>query len=401
MLGQNKLSLTTKVFIGLVLGSLFGLILPDIAPSLKIVGDLFVRAIRMVILPLILLCVTAGVAQLGDMRTVGKSGVGMLVYAAVVNLCSSLAGVLVGVLVNPAKGVDIPSGLKAATVNAPSAKDIILSIIPDNIFTALTANNMLAIIFFSMLVGIAIIMSKEKGQKLLAVVQSGSDVVAQLIGVIIKFTPYAVFALLAVTIAQHGAAVLGSLAKLLAAIWVGTTLFVVLWTFVVCTLVTKKSWFKFISSTAEAVMMALATCSGAATMPLNVANTEKFLGVPKQIGAMVIGTGTVIINGGSSFYKAIATYFVATLYGATLTVGDLTIITVLSAFIITAGVPAAGTLTAAVILTYLGVPLEGIGMLMGIDRLRDMISTAGNVVVQSNAASTIHTISGEKLKVLP
>ena len=132
----NRMSFTTKVFIGLVLGVILGLAFPKAAVSLQIFGDLFVKAIRMVILPMILLCVTAGIAQMGDMRTVGKTGVAMVLFAGVVNFFSALTGLLFGLLVNPAKGVIIPSGLKAGTFTPLKATDVILSIVPDNIFGA-------------------------------------------------------------------------------------------------------------------------------------------------------------------------------------------------------------------------------------------------------------------------
>ncbi len=392
-----RLNFTTKVFIAMILGIIFGLAFPKTAPSLQIFGDLFVKAIRMVILPMILLSVTAGIAQMGDMRTVGKTGVAMFLYAATVNFFSAFAGILVGVIVNPAGGIVIPSGLKAGAVAVPTASSVILSIIPDNIFAALAANNILAVVFFAMFLGVAIIMAGEKGKPLLHVIQSGSDVIAEIIRVVIKVTPYAVFCLLSIIIAKNGPAILGSLAKFLGAIWAGTILFVLVFSFVVCAFVTKKSWKHFIASSAEVTMMAMATCSGAATMPLNVANTEKYLGIPKQIGTLVIGTGTVIINGGSAFYKAIATYFLATLYGVTLSIPDLFFIIMLSAFVITAGVPAAGTLTTAIALNAFGVPLEGIALLMGVDRLRDMVSTAGNVVTQSAGAAVVYATAEQPI----
>jgi Na+/H+-dicarboxylate symporter len=139
-------------------------------------------------------------------------------------------------------------------------------------------------------------------------------------------------------------------------------------------------------------MMAMATCSGAATMPLNVTNTEKYFGVPSSFSTMIISIGTVITNGGSNVYKAGAVYFLATLYGVNIGLPQIFTIILVTSFVVTAGVPAAGTLTAAIILNSLGAPIEGIALLMGIDRLRDMISTAGNVTVQSMASITLYNL---------
>jgi Na+/H+-dicarboxylate symporter len=392
---KTRLSFTTKVFIGLGLGIVFGLAFPKLAPSVQIFGDLFVKAIRMVILPMILLCVTAGIAQMGDMRTVGKTGVAMVLFAAVVNFFSALTGVLFGVLVNPANGVIIPSGLKASAYTPVKATDVLLSVVPDNIFSALAANNIMAIVFFAMFLGVAIILAGKRGKPILAVVQSGSDVVAEIIRVVVKTTPYAVFCLIAIIIAKNGPDILGSLAKFLATIWIGTILYVLLCTLFISKFITKKSWTQFIRSTAEAAMMGMATCSAVATMPINVANTEKYLGVPKPIGTLVIGTGTVLIHGGSAFYKAIATYFLVTLYGVHLSFSGLVLITLLAAFVNTVGVPSSATLATAIALNVFGVPLEGIALLMGVDRLRDMISTAGNVVIQSAGAAAVYSVSGD------
>lgn len=137
-------------------------------------------------------------------------------------------------------------------------------------------------------------------------------------------------------------------------------------------------------------MMAIATCSSMAAMPVNVETTHSRLGVPRETATMVIGAGTAIINGGSGFYKAIGVVFVASLYGVHLTGLQLLVVATVTAFVVSAGVPAAGTLAIAVALSAFGIPLEGIALLMAIDRLRDMISTWGNVVIHSLAACTVH-----------
>lgn len=392
-MGEKRMELTTKVFIGMALGVVFGLVAPGAVDTVNIVGDLFLNAIKMVVIFLILFSVTVGVADLGDMRTVGKAGGATILFAAVTNALSSLAGVFAGVITNPAAGVSVPEAAKVAMPTAPSWKDIVLSVVPANVPDALVKANVLAIIFFSMFLGVALVMIGKKGQPVLDVLRSGSEAISAMVRMIIQFAPYAVFTLMAYTVAKFGSVVLTAMAKLILVIWVGTILFVVAYVVLVHLVLLKQSPMTFFKSLGEASLMALATCSSMATMPVNVENTTR-LGVPRETATMVIGAGTAIINGGSSFYKAVGVLFIASLYGVHLSGSQLLVVAALSAFVVTAGVPAAGTLTIAVALTALGLPIQGIALLMAIDRLRDMISTWGNVVVHSLGACAVNAIAG-------
>ena len=386
-------SFATLVFLALCAGAAFGFVAPHTAASLRIVGDLFLAAIGATVLPVVLCCVAAGVAQMGSTRTLGKVGGTVVIYSLVVNLCSAAAGILCGVLFDPAKGIALvrPHGASVAAATL-SGDAIIRSLVPDNIFAALANNNVTAVVVFAILLGVSMLLSGDAGKPLLSVLQSASEVFGKMVGIIIRVTPIAVFCVMAVTISEYGLGILGGLAKLVAVVWVGTTLFLLLWTIALCTFLLRISWRRFLESNSEAFLMGLATCSGVATLPLNVANTTKYFGVPRDLGVLVIGSGTVITNGGSSFYKAIAAYFLATLYGVPLSLGALGLIIFLSAVVVTAGVPATGTLTIIAILNALGVPLDGIALLLGIDRLRDMIATAGNVLTQSLAAITVYRL---------
>ncbi len=391
-MGRKQLSLTTKVFLGMVLGIGFGLVAPGPSGTIKIVGDLFINAIKMVVVPLILFSVTLGVADIRDMRTVGKAGVATVLFAAITNLASSLFGVVVGVLVNPAGGVSVPETAQVVEPTVPSWKDIVLSIVPSNVFDAIAKDNVLAIIFFSMFLGIALVKIGKKAEPILGVLRSGSEAIVTMIRMILRFAPYAVFALMAYTVAEYGASILTAMAQLLVTIWIGTILFVVAYTAIVNLLIVKQSPIKFFKALGEASMMAVATCSSMAAMPVNVENTHSKLGVPRETATMVIGAGTAIINGGSGFYKAIGVVFVASLYGVQLAGIQLLVVAAVTAFVVSAGVPAAGTLAIAVALTAFGIPLEGIALLMAIDRLRDMVSTWGNVVIHSLGACTVHAL---------
>ncbi len=207
-MGQKRMELTTKVFIGMVLGIVFGLVAPGAVDTVDVVGDLFLNAIRMVVVPLILFSVTLGMAGLGDMRTVEKAGMVTILFAAITNILSSLAGVVVGVITNPAAGVTVAEGAKVTAPAVPSWKEIVLSIVPANVPDALVRANVLAIIFFSMFLGVALVIIGKKAQPVMDVLRSGSEAITAMVRMIIRFAPYAVFTLMAYTVAKFGPVVL-------------------------------------------------------------------------------------------------------------------------------------------------------------------------------------------------
>ncbi|MBR2739889.1 MAG: dicarboxylate/amino acid:cation symporter [Oscillospiraceae bacterium] len=389
---KKKISFATVVLIALLLGVAFGFALPDVAKKLSVIGTLFTRALKMVMIPMILFCVTSGITKISSPKAVGKIGLVTLVFALVTNFFSSAAGVATILIADPTKGVSIEGLAPGEAAAAPTFAEIITSIVPDNIFTAFTSNNTLAIVFFSIVFGIAIVLAGEKGKLLADVFDSASEVTSKLIGIVIKFSPVGVFFLMGNTIANYGAGILGAMAKFVLCIWVGTILFIGIWGFIFTTFVAKVPFGKFLSSVKEAFMMGIATCSSAASMPLNIENTEKYLGVPKEVSTMVMSIGTVIVNGGSDVYKAAGAVFLASLYGVKFGFAEAMLVILVTSVLVTAGVPSAGTLTIAVTLTSLGVPVDGIALLLGVDRLRDMISTAGNVYMHSLASVVVNKI---------
>ncbi len=386
----KKMSFPTKVLAGLVLGAVFGLLFPRPASALQPIGDIFIRLLKLMIVPMVLLCVTTGIAQLGSTKRMGRTGLLIFLAALATNLFGAAAGALAGAWTalgtRPAASPIV--GAAAQVMRKPM--DLISLAIPDNLFSALASDNTLAVVLFSIMLGTAIVMAGEKAGPLAQVVRSGADVVAQIMKTIIWATPVAVFCLFSSSIVKNGPVMMGELARFVVLVWLGTIAFTLVWTYVLCAWVGKRSWLKFLRSVPDTVMMALATCSSAATLPLNIENTEKHMGVPRTEGSMLIGIGTAVISGGSSFYRALAACFLASVYGVHLTPQDLVLIVLISAFVPTAGIPSAGTLSIAFALNILGVPLDGIAMLMGVDRLRDMISTASNVVIHSAAAVGIH-----------
>jgi Na+/H+-dicarboxylate symporter len=389
---KHKIGATAQIVIAMLAGALLGALLPGVASHLRFVGDIFINAVKMMVVPLLLCSIALGIADLRDIKNVGTVGIATLAFAAVTNLLSSFFGTIAGVLTHPGAGLKPLNGVQAVASGALSWNDVLLSIVPENIVDAMAKSNLLAVIAFSVLVGLAILGVRERAEPVVALLRSSLDIISAVLKMVIAVAPFAVFALIANVVATTGWAVLVAMMKMVVVVWVGIAAFIVGYVFVIHILFLRSSPLQFFRKTSEASLMALATCSGMVTMPVTIRNATE-LGVPRDKAALVVGTGTALINGGSSFYKAAAVVFVASLYGTTLTLHQLCIVVLLSAFLVTAGVPAAGTMSVAVALTMFGIPLEGIAALMAIDRIRDMPSTWGNVISHALGARLVHHLS--------
>lgn len=391
-MAKRTIGTTTQIFVAMLAGAALGAVLPGVTSHLRVVGDIFINAVKMMVVPLLLCSIVVGIADLRDVRNVGTVGIATIAFAAVTNLLAAFFGTVAGVLTQPGAGLKPGNGVQAVANAQLSLRDVLLSIVPDNIVDAMAKSNLLAVIAFSALLGLAIVSVRERGEPVVALLRSSLDIISAVLKMIIAAAPLAVCALIANVVATTGWTVLAAMLRMVLVVWAGIGIFIVGYVSVIHIVLLRNSPLEFFRRTSEASLMALATCSGMVTMPVTIRNATE-LGVPHDKAALVVGTGTALINGGSSFYKAAAVVFVASLYGTTLSLHQLFIVVLLSAFLVTAGVPAAGTMSVAVALTMFGIPLEGIATLMAIDRIRDMPSTWGNVVTHALGARVVHHFS--------
>lgn len=391
----KHLSLSTKIFIALIAGAIFGLLINFFLPTgvlkdtilidgiLYIVGNGFIRLMQMLVIPLVICSLICGTMAIGDTKTLGKVGIKTLVfYTATTSLAITIALVL-GILVRPGMGLSI-SAVESGdvTVNESiSMADTILNIIPKNIISSMADGDMLPIIVFSVFVGI---MLAKLGNKALTITKffgEFNDVMMEMTITVMKAAPIGVFCMISRTIATIGFDAFLPMLK-----YLGCVLFALaIQCFGVYVLLlfgfTKLNPITFIKKYFPVIEFAFSTSSSNACIPLSIETLKDKLGVSSKISSFTVPLGATINMDGTAIMQGVAVVFIADAYGIELTAGMLltVIATATLASIGTAGVPGVGLITLAMVLTSVGLPTEGIALIMGIDRIVDMARTAVNV----------------------
>jgi len=404
---MKKISLAWQIFIGLVLGIIVGAIFygnSEVSTYLQPLGDVFLRLIKMIVVPIIVASIVMAVAGVGDLKALGKIGGKTLLYFEIVTTIAIIVGITSANIFQPGAGVDMGSLEKtdissyvetADNTETKSLVDTIVNIVPDNPIKAMAEGDMLAIIFFSLMLGLGIAAAGEKGKPVLAFFQGLAEAMFAITNMIMKFAPIGVFGLIGVTISKFGLASLIPLGKLAITVY-GTMFFFVI---VVLGLIAKLvgfNIFKLFVVLKEELILAFSTASSEAVLPKLMEKTEK-LGCPKHISTFVIPTGYSFNLDGSTLYQALAAIFIAQMYGIDLTIGaQISLILVL---MVTskgiAGVPGVSFVVLLATLGSAGIPVEGLAFIAGIDRILDMGRTVVNVVGNSLAAIVISKWEGQ------
>lgn len=395
--------LSIKILIGLVLGIIGGLIAgPTAVPWMKVwiapIGTIFINLIKMVIVPVVLASIVAGVASIGDVKKLGRVGVKIMVFYLATTAFAVAIGLMFGTLMQPGKGLTIPAGAKAASKLAPPLQDVLVNIIPSNPFVAMEKGDMLQIIVFAIFLGIGITMVGAKAKPVDDFFNGLAEVTYKIIDMIMNFAPFGVFALMMPVVAVNGPKVLLPLASVVAAMYIASIVHaVVVYSGTVATL-GGMSPVKFFKGIAPAMLVAFSTCSSGATLPVTLKCTQENLGVRKDVSSFCLPLGATVNMDGTAIYCGLAALFVAQAYGIELNAGQyMTIIlTGTLASIGAAGVPGAGLIMLTLVLTSVGLPIEGVALIAGIDRVLDMARTtlnitgdaAGCVVVQNSESKS-------------
>ena len=393
--------LSYKILIGMVLGVVAGLIAgPTSAPLLKVwvtpVGTLFINLIKMIIVPVVLASLIVGAAALGDIKKLGRVGAKIMTFYLFTTAFAVTFGLFLGAIMQPGKGLVIPAGAKVAPKAAPPISDVLVNLVPTNAFVAMGKADMLQVIVFAIFIGIGITMVGSRAKPVADFFDGLAEVTYKIIDVIMNLAPIGVFALIMPVVAVNGPKVLLPLATVIAAVYIGCIIhMVVVYSGAVSVLggITPVRFFKGIF---PAMLVAFSTCSSSATLPVNMKCTQENLGVQKDIASFCLPLGATVNMDGTALYQGVCALFVALVYGIDLNMGQyITIIlTGTLASIGTAGVPGAGLIMLTLVLQSVGLPLEGIALIAGIDRVLDMIRTtvnitgdaAGCVVVQRSEA---------------
>lgn len=382
---MKKFSLATQIMIALFLGIVTGIFFidnPDFALEyIQPVGTLFLNLIKMIVVPIVLFSIMSGVVSLSDIRQVGSIGVKTIVFYLSTTAVAIALGLFVANLVGLGTGEPILSEIPEYTVaEAPSFIETLVNIFPSNIVAPMSSANMLQIIVIALFFGFGVILAGEKGKPFEDFVNSGAEVSMKVMSMIIKFSPYGVFALIVPVVAVNGPEVLGSLFFLIVVVYISYILHAVIVYSSVVKIVLKMSPITFFKGVAPAVMMAFSSASSVSALPLNIECCEK-LGAKKEITSFVLPLGATINMDGTAIYQGCCVMFIASVYGIDLTFAQqLTIIlTATLASIGTAGVPGSGMIMLAMVLQSVGLPVEGIALIAGIDRILDMGRTAVNI----------------------
>jgi proton glutamate symport protein len=396
-----KLKVHTQILAAIIAGVLTGLLLGDKTTHLKIVGDMFIRLLRMIIIPLILASMVTGIVSLGDIRKLGRLGLKTLIYYLVTTILAVGVGLVLVNLTKPGSRVEMgaETAVDLSNREAVSVVSIIEDIVPENLLEAMAADKVLSIIFFSLLLGVAISSIGEKGRLLVSFFESFNAVMMKITGWIMHLAPLGVFALMAYTIGTMGLSVVRPLAVYMATVILGLSIHGLVTLPLLVGIFGKYSPIKLMKDVFSAVATAFSTASSAATLPITMDCLQENTGVSNKVTSFVLPLGATVNMDGTALYEAVAAMFIAQAYGITLTVGQQFVImtTATLASIGAAAIPGAGLVTMVIVLKAVNLPLEGIGMILAVDRLLDMLRTAVNVWGDSCGAAIVARLEGEQI----
>jgi len=403
---MKKISLTTKIFLGLFLGIIVGLLLTnnkDIATTyIKPFGTLFLNLIKMIIVPLVFSSLIVGTASVGDIKSLGRIGGKTMAYYLITTAFAVILGLILGTVLVPGQGLSIPVNVETTAQEAPSIIDTLLNVIPSNPLKGLVEGNMLQIIVFAIFLGIgATAVTEELGKPFINFFNSLAEIMYKITELVMKFAPIGVFGLITPVVAENGPSVLLPLIKVIAAVYLGCVLHAALVYSSLLKALAKFSPIKFFKGIAGPAITAYSTSSSSGTLPVTMKAAKENLGVSDKIASFVLPLGATVNMDGTALYQGVCALFIAQVYGLNLTIGQMItiVLTATLASIGTAGVPGAGMIMLTIVLESVGLPLEGIALIAGIDRVLDMARTCINVVGDLSAAVVVAKSEGELLEV--
>lgn len=402
--------LHTKILIGLILGALVGPWMQGYAVMLEPFGQAFIRLLIMIVIPLVMASLIIGTASLGDLKKLGRVGVKTVGYYLVATALAVALGLLVASVLQPGTGLDPDvqadllsaySGTSQAQLEAmqeaPGLQDILFNIIPRNPFASMANMDMLQIIFISLFLGIALtVLSEEKRKPLIDVLETVNDAMVVMVGMIMKIAPYGVFILIAAVADRFGYGVLLSLLQYVL-VAIGTMILFTITFYPVTLRLSGMGPLIFFKRFYEVMVTAFSTSSSNAALPVNLRITEEDLGVSRSVASFVLPLGATVNMNGTAIYHGVSTIFIAQVYGIELGLMGLVtvVITATLASIGAAGVPGIGFITLTIVLQALGIPLEGLAMILGVERILDMTRTTVNVTGDSAASIWVAHTEGE------
>lgn len=404
---MRKIGLAWQILIGLILGIIVGAVFygnPNVAAYLQPIGDIFLRLIKMIVIPIVVSSLIVGVANVGDVKKLGKLGGKTILYFEIITTIAIVVGLLAANVFQPGAGVNIKSLEKTDIqsyidttneVQHHSMVETFVNIVPKNVFESLATGNMLPIIFFSVMFGLGVAAIGEKGKPVLRFFQGTAEAMFYVTNQVMKFAPFGVFALIGVTVSKFGVASLLPLSKLVVLVYAVMAFFVLVVLGGTAKLV-GVNIFHIIKILKNELVLAYSTSSSETVLPKIMEKMERF-GCPKAITSFVVPTGYSFNLDGSTLYQALAAVFIAQLYGIDMPLSQQ--ISLVLVLMVTskgiAGVPGVSFVVLLATLGTVGIPVEGLAFIAGIDRILDMARTVVNVIGNSLAAVVMSKWEGQ------
>ena len=391
---DKKLSLTSKIFIALICGMILGIVMHYFVPKSHIkddiiidgifylLGQMFIRAMQMLVVPLVFFSIADGCRNMGDTKTLGKVGIRIVLFYLLTTALAIIIALSLASIINPGKGMNMELGsneFKMDTGEKTSMKDTLLNMIPTNPIEALAKGDMLQIIIFAVIVGLLIAGMEDRMETLGNIITEMNDLMMSMTMAVMKLAPIGVFFLIARTFSNLGYDVILSMLSYMISVILGLAFQLLIVYMLLLTIFVRVNPFSFLKKYFPVMTFAFSTASSNATVPLNIQILED-IGVDKKISSFTIPLGATINMDGTAIMQGVAVVFISNAYGIDLTLNDYitVILTATIASVGTAGIPSVGLVTLSMVLSSVGLPVEGIAMIMGIDRILDMARTAIN-----------------------
>lgn len=392
---RKKMGLTSQIFIGLIGGLIVGIIFNLLIPSsyardtifvegiFYVIGQGFIRLMKMLVVPLVFCSLVTGSSSIGDTKTLGKVGGKTIVFYLCTTALAVTVAISVALLIRPGIGLDMSSiaGSEVTVAESTSAVDTILNIIPENPFASLAQGTMLQVILFALLMGILLAKMKERGSVIANFLTQANDLMMEMTNLVMKFAPIGVFCMIARTFANLGFDAFVPLLKYMGSVTTGLAVQLCIVYMLLLFIFTRLNPLRFLKKFFPVIAFAFSTSTSNATIPLNIETLEDKIGVDRRVSSFTIPLGATVNMDGTSIMQGAAVVFAAQAYGIDLGIsGYLTVIaTATLASIGTAGIPSVGLVTLSMVFASVGIPVEAIALIMGVDRILDMMRTAVNI----------------------
>ena len=409
---KKRISLLWKISIGFFLGIIFGFAIGPTVPTspilsgyvmpfIDLIGKVFLRLLMMLIVPLVFASLVAGAASVGDVKKLGRIGIKTLALYLITTAIAIIIGLACGNIFQAGVGLNIPGNLQASAKEAKPLLDVILDIFPTNPIASMVNANMLQIIVFALFFGVACILAGEKGKKVSDFFENVAEVMYSVTHMVMGVAPYGVFALIAGTAAKFGLSILAPFAKVIFAVYIGCILHALIVYSGMIIAFCRKSPAWYFKGVQEACITAFVTRSSSGTLPVTLANVRDNLGVSEGVSSFVLPLGATINMDGTALYQGVCALFVAQAFNIPLTLQMQIgiVVTATLASVGTAGVPGAGLIMLTMVLTSVGLPIEGIALVAGIDVILDAARTCLNVAGDTAVCAVVASSEGEKLGV--